>query len=199
MPKLERGLIQIYTGDSKGKTTAAFGLALRASGHGLMVGVVQFMKGSGYYGEVMAAQRLRPNLEVFQYGRVCHREPLLRQGDALCNGCGSCFVQPGKATNEDIEAAQMAWERGKALIISGSKDIVILDELLNAVSDKFKLLDPAEVVSFLTEKKPPQVEVVMTGRNAPDSILAIADLATEMKMIKHPFQQGIPARFGIEY
>lgn len=199
MPQLQQGLIQIYTGDSKGKTTAAFGLALRASGHGLMVGVVQFMKGSGYYGEVMAAQRLRPNLEVYQYGRVCHREPLLRQGDALCNSCGSCFVIPGQATPEDIEAAKMAWERGKAMIASGTKDVVILDELLNAVSDKFNLVDPAEVVDFLEHQKPGHVEVVLTGRNAPDEIVAIADLVTEMKMVKHPYQKGIPARFGIEY
>lgn len=199
MPKLEIGLIQIYTGDSKGKTTAALGLAFRALGHGFKVAMVQFMKGSDYYGELHSAERFSPNFEIFQYGRVCPKSYLIRQGIETCDGCGECFVIKGKETDFDIRTTRMAWEKAQSLITSGEYDIVILDEILNAVSDYFALLAVEPVVDFLKNHKPVNVEVIMTGRNAPSALVDVADLVTEMRQIKHPYEKGIPARWGIEY
>ena len=199
MPKLEIGLIQIYTGNSKGKTTASLGLAFRALGHGLKVAMVQFMKGSDYYGELHAAERFSPNFEIFQYGRTCQKSCLMRQGLETCDGCGQCFVLKGEETDFDIRTTKMAWDKAKFLISSGDYDIVILDELLNAVSDYFSLLAVEPVAEFLKHSKPKNVEVILTGRNAPSELVEIADLVTEMKQIKHPYEKGIPARWGIEY
>lgn len=177
MPRLERGLIQIYTGNSKGKTTAAFGLAVRAVGHGFKVFIIQFMKGRGDYGEITGLKRLQPECQLENYG-------------------APGWVKKGEASPEDIAEARRAWERAKALISSGEWDIIILDEIVNAIW--FELLPEAEVLEFL-QRKPYHVEVVLTGRNASETLQSHADLVTDMRQVKHPYEQGIRARKGIEF
>ncbi|AVX20383.1 cob(I)yrinic acid a,c-diamide adenosyltransferase [Carboxydocella sporoproducens DSM 16521] len=194
--RLTQGLIQVYTGNSKGKSTAAFGLALRAIGHGFKVYIIQFMKGSGYYGELATWHRLYPYIQFSQYGRGCPYSHLIRQGEDSCRGCGQCFVKKGEATAEDIRQAAMALEKTRKIMATDEFDIIILDEVLNAIY--FELISTKEVLELINNK-PPLVELVLTGRNAPPEIIAAAHLVTEMKEIKHPFQQGISARRGIEY
>ncbi|MBE3571374.1 MAG: cob(I)yrinic acid a,c-diamide adenosyltransferase [Moorella humiferrea] len=173
---LEKGLVQVYTGDAKGKTTAAFGLALRACGHGLKVLIVQFMK-TPDYGEHKAFRRLLPEVEVKTFGR-------------------KGFIHREGARPEDYEQARAALAYAREAVLSGRIDILILDEINNALY--FGLLAEDEVLTFLKER-PPQVEVILTGRNAPAGIVAAADLVTEMRQIKHPYEKGIKARKGIEY
>lgn len=177
MANLTQGLIQVYTGNSKGKTTAALGLAVRAVGHGFGVYIIQFMKGRTDYGELNAIQKLAPECQLEHFGR---------QG----------WVRKGNPAAEDIEEAGRALSRAREVMLSGDFDIVICDEILNAVW--FELV-PEEDVLQLLEAKPPQVEIVLTGRNATDRIKAKADYVTEMVQIKHPYEQGIDARKGIEY
>jgi cob(I)alamin adenosyltransferase len=195
-PQLERGLIQVYTGDSKGKTTSALGLALRAIGHGFFVCMIQFLKGGAYTGELFAAGRLYPNLTIRQYGITCPYSALIRQGEAKCKGCGKCFTGKGEVTDENRDLARLAFESAEEAICSGDYDIVILDEINHAF--RFKLLPVGDVLALLA-RKPEHVEVILTGRNAPPEIVAVADLVTEMSLVKHPLQKGIKSRRGIEY
>lgn len=177
MPKLEQGLIQIYTGPSKGKTTAALGLAVRAVGHGFQVYVIQFMKGQTDYGELIGIQRLAPECRLEHFGT-------------------GQWVHKGMIKQDDIEEAQKALTRAREVMLSGQWDILILDEIINAIW--FGLL-PEDSVLELLEKKPSQVELVLTGRNASQHLMDKAQLVTEMVQVKHPFEQGISARYGIEY
>ncbi len=172
----ELGLVQIYTGDGKGKTTAALGLALRAAGHGMRTYIGQFMKGQDY-GELAGARLLAPYLTIEQYGRPS-------------------FVHLHRATPEDVRLAHEGLEKARAAMRSGDYAIVVLDEVCVALH--FGLLEVEEVLAFL-EEKPKGVELVLTGRRAPEELVARADLVTEMREVKHPYQQGIPARRGIEY
>lgn len=176
MPKLERGIVQVYTGNGKGKTSAAFGLALRAIGRGLKVYVIQFIKGGFDYGELYVVDKL-PNfrLKAFGRGRFVTEKP------------------PGK---EDIKLAQEALQLAKEVVKSGKYDIVILDEINVALN--LKLIKIEEVLELI-KNKPKHVELVLTGRYAPDEIIEAADLVTEMKEVKHPYNKGFQARKGIEY
>jgi len=174
-PGLEKGLIQVYTGNGKGKTGAAFGLALRAIGRGLKVCIVQFIKGGFDYGESYIAGKL-PLLEIAAYGR-------------------GQFIT-GRPTTEDFTEAKKAFDHAKAAIQNGKFDIVILDEA--NVAMHLGLLSVRELIEVL-RNKPPYVEVVLTGRHAPKEIIDLADLVTEMREIKHPYTRGIQARKGIEY
>lgn len=174
--KLSKGLVQVYTGNGKGKTTAALGLALRAVGHGLRVHIMQFMKGQTVYGELEAAKILAPLLTIEQVGR-------------------KNFIIPGKIDPVDIEVANAAFVRGKGLVLSGDYDLVILDELNCAVD--LGLIPLAEVKALLAQK-PFTTELVLTGRGAHPEIIALADLVTEMREIKHYYNAGQPARVGIE-
>ncbi len=174
--KLKQGLIHVYTGNGKGKTTAAFGRALRAAGRGLRVFILQFMK-SGNYGEVKAVKLLKPYITIKQTG--------------LCT-----FVDKKNPSQEDIKIAKEGMKIASKAIKDGKYDMVILDEINCAVD--FKLIDLKKVISLM-EKKPPFVELVLTGRNAPRKIINIADLVTEMKEIKHYYRNlKIEARKGIE-
>jgi cob(I)alamin adenosyltransferase len=175
--KLEKGLIQVYTGNAKGKSTAAFGLTVRAAGHGFKVIIIQFMKTGNYYGEITGLKRLSPEVEVYSYGR---------EGFIHRNG-----VKP-----EDIVLAHDALNHAERMMLEPETDILILDEINNALF--FGLLTVKEVLEFI-EKKPENVELVLTGRNAPTEIIERAHLVTEMKEIKHPYQLGIGSRKGIEY
>ncbi len=169
------GLVHVYTGNGKGKTTAALGLALRAMGNDLNVAMVQFMKCPQYYGEYEISKSL-PNLTLLPMGR-------------------DCLVHAEKPLPEDKEAAEAALRKSEELIHSGKYDMVIMDEV--NVSIKFDLVNVDDVVKVI-KNRPPHVELVLTGRYAPPQLMEIADLVTEMKCIKHPFTKGIPARDGIE-
>jgi cob(I)alamin adenosyltransferase len=171
-----RGYIQIYTGDGKGKTTAALGLALRAAGHGLHTYIGQFMKGQSY-GELEAVARLAPFVTIEQFGL----KTFLHITD-----------HPPQA---EIARARRGLARSRAAMLSGRYRIVVLDEVLVAIF--FKLLPEADVLAVLDEK-PDGVELVLTGRRAPASLIRRADLVTEMKSRKHYYDKGVAARPGIE-
>jgi cob(I)alamin adenosyltransferase len=176
MPKLEKGIVQVYTGDGKGKTSAAFGLALRAIGRGLKVYIIQFIKGGFDYGELYIIDKL-PNIKLKAFGR------------------GKFVTQqpPGK---EDVRLAEEAFKLAKEVVESGEYDMVILDEINVALN--LKLISLKEVLELI-KKKPKHVELVLTGRYAPNEIVEAADLVTEMREVKHPFKKGCQARKGIEY
>jgi cob(I)alamin adenosyltransferase len=169
-----KGYVQVYTGDGKGKTTAALGLALRASGHGMRVYIGQFMKGQEY-GE-LAALRDYPTITLEQYG-----DP----------GC----ITREEVTPEHVAHAQQGLEQAHKALLSGDYDIVVLDEVNVAIW--FGLLAVEDVLVFL-EQRPADVEVVLTGRRAPQELIDRADLVTEMREVKHYYAQGVLARKGIE-
>jgi len=170
-----KGYVHIYTGDGKGKTTAAFGLAIRASGAGLKVYIGQFVKGN-IYNEIMAVNKSLPNVTVKQYGAGCF-----------------IFSTP---TEKDKEAANQGLLEMKKIIAEGKYDLVILDEVNIALY--FRFIDIEDLLEIILNK-PVHIELVLTGRYAPSELIAHADLVTEMKEIKHYYQQGIEARKGIEY
>jgi cob(I)alamin adenosyltransferase len=176
MPKLEKGLIQVYTGNGKGKTSAAFGLALRAVGRGLKVYIIQFIKGGFDYGELYVVDKL-PNLKLKAFGR-------------------GKFITEKPAGKDDIKLAEEALALVESVVKSGEYDIVILDEINVALN--LKLISLEKVLKLL-KNKPAHVELVLTGRYAPDEIIGAADLVTEMREVKHPFNKGFQARKGIEY
>ena len=190
---LERGLIQVYTGDGKGKTTAALGLALRAVGHGLQVKIIQFSKGSGYTGELFAAPRLSPNLEIYQFGWGCPLSGLIRSGQMKCNKCGECFR---KNRDPELNFASKALDFAWQCIQKGGVDLLILDEISHPL--RRKLISMKEVDEFL-QAKPEKLELVLTGRGMPAEILEYADLITEMREVRHPFQKGVESRRGIDF
>ena len=172
---LQQGCVQVYTGNGKGKTTAALGLALRAVGRGLRVCFFQFIKGGGPYGEHLAAERLAPLMTIIQTGR------------------------PGwvnmKDITEDRLAAQDAYLTAKAMLTSGDFDLFVCDEINGAVS--MGLIDTEQVLELI-RLRPATVELVLTGRNAAEQVIAAADLVTEMRDVKHYYAAGVPARTGIE-
>ena len=174
--KLPKGYIQVYTGNGKGKTTAALGQALRAAGRGLRTLIVMLMKDFAY-GELKSLNQWNQLIRVEQYGNdrfVFRKQP------------------PG---DEDIQAAKLAIKRAREAMVSGRYDLVILDEVCVAVH--FGLLETKEVLSLLKEK-PLTVELILTGRYCPDELIGRADLVTEMLEIKHYYQNGVIARKGIE-
>ena len=176
MTKLQKGYIQVYTGNGKGKTTAALGQALRAAGRGLRTLIVMLMKDFAY-GELKSLNQWNKWIRLEQYG----------------NDGFVFFQQP--PSGEDIQAANLAILRAREAMLSGRYDLVILDEVCVAVH--FGLLETREVLSLLKEK-PLTVELILTGRYCPDELIARADLVTEMREIKHYYQNGVIARKGIE-
>ncbi|MGB8958144.1 MAG: cob(I)yrinic acid a,c-diamide adenosyltransferase [Candidatus Aminicenantales bacterium] len=170
------GYLQIYTGNGKGKTTAALGLALRAAGHGFKTYVAQFLKGQPT-GEIEAAKKLAPLVRIEQFGRV-----------------GFITVKDGP-DDEDVSRAEAGLARALEAMLSGDYRIVVLDEVNTAVH--FKILSEKDVLDFI-DRRPVQVDLVLTGRYAPASFIERADLVTEMKDIKHYFDKGVKAREGIE-
>ncbi|MBZ4688199.1 MAG: Cob(I)alamin adenosyltransferase [Clostridiales bacterium] len=189
-------MIQIYTGDGKGKTTAAMGLSLRAVGHGFNVCVIQFLKGSTYSGELYSSQLLRGKMEIYQFGKTCPHAAMIKSGFMKCQKCGSCFIGRKEITGLDRKKIEMAWDFAKKVLKERKYKIVILDEIMSALNRQ--LIDLDELLQVL-DSIPDDIEVVMTGRNAPDKLKDKAHYVTEMKMEKHPFKQGIEARRGIEY
>jgi len=173
---MKKGLIQVYTGDGKGKTTAALGLALRAVGHGMKVLMIQFMKGSSEIGEIKAAQKLAPYLTILPMGR-------------------GTFVSKANPHPEDIQAAREGFLVARKAIRHKEYDVVILDEINVAVD--YGLISISDLLHLL-DSKPEEVEIVLTGRNARSELLEKANLVTEMVKRKHYFDEGVPARKGIE-
>ncbi len=174
MDKQEKGYIQVYTGNGKGKTTAALGLTLRAACAGKKVYIGQFMKGQDY-SELKAVEFL-PNLEMIQFGNLK-------------------FIK-GEPSQEDIEGAQKGFAHMKEVILSGEYDVVICDEINTTMF--FKMLDPKDVIEML-KQKPDKTEIILTGRYAPEEIIEFADLVTEMREVKHYYEtQKVMARVGIE-
>ena len=187
-------MIQIYTGDGKGKTTAAFGLAMRSAGHGFKVRVIQFLKGSTYSGELASALKL--GIEVYQFGRTCPHAAVIKSGFMTCQECGQCWIGLNEISELDIQKTRMAWDLARETVRAGQCDLLILDEILNAVKKNLVGLD--ELLAWLAEL-PPDIEVVLTGRNADPELIEIADLVSEIRKIKHPYSENCKARRGIEY
>ncbi|MDQ7793465.1 MAG: cob(I)yrinic acid a,c-diamide adenosyltransferase [bacterium] len=173
-----RGLVLVYTGDGKGKTTAAFGLALRAVGHGSRVFVIQFMKGDPDYGELQAVRRfLADRVEVVQSGLPS-------------------FVDRRAPSAEDLRLAREGLDLARRVLSQGDHDLVILDEINVAVD--YGLISLEEVLRLLAQR-PPGIDVVLTGRDAPATLLDAADLVSEVVDVKHHFRRGVAARKGVEF
>lgn len=176
----KRGLVIVHTGNGKGKTTAALGLAVRAWGNGFRVLILQFIKGGWKYGELKTIETLAAadgRIEIHQ--------------------CGLGFTNTGKHEQEEhFKAAEEALQMAKKAIMSGKWDLIILDEINYAV--RYQLISEQQVLDLL-DCRPPELHIVMTGRDAASAVIERADLVTEMKEIKHPYTKGIQAQMGIEF
>lgn len=174
----EKGLIIVHTGKGKGKSSAAFGMIFRHIAHGKKCAVVQFIKGAMSTGE---------------------RDLILKHFSDLCafHTMGEGFTWETQDKARDIAMARAAWEKAKELIRDPSNSMVLLDEINIAI--RYDYIDIAEVVDFLESEKPAMTHVVLTGRNAKDELIEIADLVTEMEQVKHPFRSGIKAQIGVEF
>jgi cob(I)alamin adenosyltransferase len=172
-----KGLVQVFTGDGKGKTTAALGTVLRAAGHGLNIYIIFFIKGDYAYGEYSTLTRL-PNVRMASFG--------LRQ-----------FIYKNREINpEEKTQAEAALAAAREVVNSGRYDLVVLDEI-NVALD-FHLIEVDDVINIIKDK-PPHVELILTGRGADARLIELADLVTEMVKVKHPYDKGVQARRGIEY
>jgi len=169
-----RGLLLVYTGQGKGKTTAALGIVFRALGRGMRVAVVQFIKGKWRTGERQFAETI-PGLTFLVMGRG--------------------FTWESDDLSKDKEAAAEAWSETRKLVERGEHDVIVLDEITYAINYGFL---PVQEVLEVLEDRPSHVHVVVTGRNAPERLVEIADLVTEMRCVKHPYERGIPAQQGID-
>ena len=191
------GLIQVYTGEGKGKTSASLGLSLRAVGQGFSAYIIQFMK-SGDTGELFSVKKYIPNIKIAQFGKDALAEKQLKmfEFDGACDigGTDGRFIFLPDAAER--EPARRALEHASNVIKSGKYNLVILDEINCALAKK--LIDISDVIRLLDEK-PEDVEIILTGRNAPQEIMNRADYVSEIKQVKHPWEQGIGARSGIEY
>ena len=174
---IDRGYVHVYTGNAKGKTTAAFGLAFRAMGHGLKTYIGQFIK-KHPYGELQAAIMVPDYITIEQYGR------------------GQFLHVKKRSEIEDIEAAMRGLSRITEVMLSGDYNIVVADEILMA--QHYKLVSQCDILALIA-RRPDGVEMILTGRYATKEIIASADLVTEMKEVKHYYKNGVPVRMGIEY
>ena len=174
----EKGLVIVHTGPGKGKSSSGFGMILRCIAHGMPCAVVQFIKGARFSGE---------------------RELLTARFADLCQfyTMGEGFTWETQDLARDRAAAARAWDKAKALIRDPAIRMVLLDEINIAL--RYDYLDVGEVVAFLREEKPPMTHVVLTGRNAKPELVTLADLVTEMQVVKHPFRDGIKAQAGVEF
>jgi cob(I)alamin adenosyltransferase len=176
---VQRGLVIVFTGAGKGKSSAAMGIMLRAFGHNMYVSFVQFIKSPSPTGEALAADRLAPEVEFVSLGK------------GFVHGRGNAIP-----LDEHKKAAAHALATARQRILAGSWDIVVLDEINNAV--QLGLIDIREVLE-LVRNKPPKLHLVMTGRDAHPDLISVADLVTEMRNLKHPYETGVPAQKGIDY
>ncbi len=174
----EKGLIIVHTGKGKGKTSAAFGMIFRAIAHDMPCAVVQFIKGGMSTGE--------RDLILSRFSDICAFHTM-----------GEGFTWETQDKTRDTEMAGAAWEKAKALIRDPANRMVLLDEINIAL--RYGYLDIDAVVDFLSREKPPMTHVILTGRNAKEALIDVADLVTEMELVKHPFRAGIKAQIGVEY
>ncbi|MEQ8402826.1 MAG: cob(I)yrinic acid a,c-diamide adenosyltransferase [Roseitalea porphyridii] len=174
----EKGLIIVHTGKGKGKSTAAFGMIFRHIAHGRKCAVVQFIKGGMQTGERDLIER--------HFADLCEFHTM-----------GEGFTWETQDKRRDMEMAQAAWAKAKELIADPSNTMVLLDEINIAL--RYDYVDVGEVVAFLRDEKPPMTHVVLTGRNAKEELVDLADLVTEMELVKHPFRAGIKAQIGVEW
>lgn len=174
----EKGLIIVLTGPGKGKSSSAFGMILRAVAHQMPCAVVQFIKGAMATGE--------RDLLLTHFGDLCQFHTM-----------GEGFTWETQDLARDKAAARAGWEKAKELIRDPEIRMVLLDEINIAL--RYDYLDPAEVVAFLRDEKPPMTHVILTGRNAKPELMELADLVTEMQVVKHPFRAGIKAQAGVEF
>ena len=192
MPNRKRtGLVHIYTGDGKGKTSTSLGLGLRASGHGLKVLMIQFLKGGGHVGEVEAVKNI-PDFTIRQFGKPCPYSEEMRKGSMECGNCKDCFLTRAEEKEKVNEALTLA----EKMTTTNKYDVIILDEINNVLNRK---LAPVSRVKKLIKKRKPHIELILTGRNAPPELIDDADYITQLKKIKHPFTKGLRARYGIDY
>jgi len=174
----KKGLVIVHTGKGKGKSSAAFGMIFRCIAHDMKCAVVQFIKGGMSTGE--------RDLILAKFGDICEFHTM-----------GEGFTWETQDKDRDIEMAQAAWAKAKDLIRDPSHKMVLLDEINIAM--RYDYIDVNEVVAFLRDEKPEMTHVVLTGRNAKDELIELADLVTEMELVKHPFRAGIKAQIGVEY
>ena len=174
----KKGLVIVHTGKGKGKSSAAFGMIFRCIAHDMKCAVVQFIKGGMSTGERY--------LILSKFGDICEFHTM-----------GEGFTWETQDKDRDIEMAQAAWSKAKDLIRDPSHKMVLLDEINIAM--RYDYIDVNEVVAFLRDEKPEMTHVVLTGRNAKDELIELADLVTEMELVKHPFRTGIKAQIGVEY
>ncbi len=189
----DKGLVYVYTGDGKGKTTAALGLCLTALGQGRAVAFIQFLKGSSYTGELFSTARFGKRWHFAQFGWGCPFSGLIRTGEMACQKCGQCFRE-----NRDPRHrfAPRALAYAVRLAGEGAYHLLVLDEISHAIC---RGLLPVEDVLVFLRNKPASLAVVLTGRNMPQELTDAADFVSENRLIKHPFAKGIPSRRGIEY
>lgn len=174
----QKGLIIVHTGKGKGKSSAAFGMIFRCIAHDMKCAVVQFIKGGMSTGE--------RDLILGRFSDICAFHTM-----------GEGFTWETQDKTRDTEMAQAAWAKAKELILDESNRMVLLDEINIAI--RYGYVDIAEVVAFLRDEKPPMTHVVLTGRNAHEDLIEVADLVTEMELVKHPFRSGIKAQIGVEF
>ncbi|MEM9910855.1 MAG: cob(I)yrinic acid a,c-diamide adenosyltransferase [Pseudomonadota bacterium] len=174
----QKGLVIVHTGKGKGKSSAAFGMIFRCIAHDMKCAVVQFIKGGMSTGE--------RDLILSRFSETCAFHTM-----------GEGFTWETQDRDRDIEMASAAWEKAKDLIRDETHKMVLLDEINIAL--RYDYIDLQDVVDFLKDEKPEMTHVVLTGRNAKDELIEIADLVTEMELVKHPFREGIKAQIGVEY
>lgn len=210
MPANKLGLVHVYNGDGKGKTSLALGMALRAAGQNFKILIIQFLKGGAYTGEFLAIKNFVKNIEICQYGKPCIKEQkqlkldgfdvstgkvpdvdFIRE-DIECGECRSCFL----ADQEEQVLTLNAFEHAKEAFEKNEFNIVVLDEILNAM--RKNIITEDQVIELLNEK-PEKMEIILTGRGEFEKLFKKVDYHIEMKMHNHPFLRGIYARRGIEY
>ncbi|MGF7185619.1 cob(I)alamin adenosyltransferase [Desulfitispora alkaliphila] len=172
----KKGIVQVYTGDGKGKTTSSLGQTMRVLGHGWKVVMIQFMKGSPKYGEVKFAEKT-PNFTLIQSGL-------------------ETFVSKENPSKEDLRLAKEGWNKAKEILKNGSCDLLVLDEINIALD--YNLVPLNEVVHFI-KNKPTHLDLIMTGRYVPKEIVELADLVSEVREVKHHYSSGVEAREGVEF
>ncbi|MCG3203656.1 MAG: Cob(I)yrinic acid a,c-diamide adenosyltransferase [Elusimicrobia bacterium] len=175
--RIKKGLLIVYTGDGKGKSTAAYGTVFRSLGRGFKVAVVQFIKGPWISGEIKSLEKFGSQVEY--------------------HSVGEGFTWDTKDLKKDVASAKVGWKKCLKLLKDAKHDVYLFDEIIYVL--KYKFLTLEEVLSGLNEFKPSLAHVILTGRDAPVELIEWADLVTEMKVVKHPFQKGILAQPGIDY
>ena len=190
---LKQGKIIVFTGNGKGKTTAAVGRGLMALSEGHAVKMVQFLKGTGYTGELFAQKRLGEKFQIQQFGTLCWQTDQIAAGEAWCNQCGSCFRGN---RNPENGFALAAFAEARRLAIMADVSVLILDEISHSINKK--MIDLPEFTKWLKDRRA-DLTVVLTGRNMPQELIDIADEANELLPLKHPMEKGTRARWGIEY